>query len=194
MFKRLVALTLLSASFAAHSEVTIVDVTLFNSQNPSQIWITSSSAHWILGVSDRPNGPILNAPDSSVTGISQGNYWLFADPAILGSLPQLHVNLSDGTALDAIFQVQGVNGTEQSWTRLSGSPTLSIGWAQGTVDLVGRYGGVHPNGINDLYMAATLGPVPEPAVAAMLLMGLVGVALSKRAADRTSSDERSVNV
>lgn len=158
-------------SLTANAAVTIKDITLFNSENPGQIWITSGTFHWILGVSDQPNGPLLNAPNGSVDGISQGNYWLFADPANLGQFPQLDVTLSDDSTLSAIFEIVGSNGTVQSWTHLSGSPLLSLGWADGSIDLVGTYGGITPNGTNDYYMQATLG-IPEPETYAMLLTGL----------------------
>lgn len=155
------------------AEVSISDITLFNSQNPGQIWVTSSTSHWILGVSDHANGPLLNAPNASVAGIPQGNYWLFADPAILGSLPQLNVTFSDGTSISALFQVVGSNGTAQTWTRLSGSSQLSLGWAAGTADLVGTYGGINPDGINDFYMTATIGTVPIPYALWLFSSGLL---------------------
>ena len=165
--------------------VTISDITLFNSQNPGQIWITSSpSLHWILGVSNQPNGPLLNAPSASVAGIPQGDYWLFADPANLGLYPQLDVTLSDGSSLSALFQVVGNNGVAQPWTRLNGSTQLSLGWAAGTADLVGTYGGIRPDGINDFYMTATIGvaPVPVPAAVWLFGSGLLGlIGIAKRA-------------
>ncbi|WP_293007431.1 PEP-CTERM sorting domain-containing protein [Nitrosomonas sp.] len=158
-------------SLTANAAVTIKDITLFNTENPGQIWVTWTTGHWILGVSDQPIGPLLNAPNGSVDGISQGNYWLFADPANLGQFPQLDVTLSNGSTLSTVFEIVGSNGTAQSWTHLSGSPLLSLGWTDGSIDLVGTYHGITPDGINDYYMQATLG-IPEPSQYAMLLLGL----------------------
>lgn len=165
----------------AHAQTTIDRITLFNSQNPGVIWMTEPfTTEWILGVSDQAAGPLLNAPDSSVSGLAPGDYWLFADPAALGRFPVLVVRLSDGTQLTALFRVIGDNGSAQSWQRLAGSPDLALGWAQGVVDLVGTTDGVTPDGINDLYLYASLGArqgaaviaaVPEPGAAALLLAG-----------------------
>lgn len=167
----IVGTLLIITSLTANASVTIKDITLFNSESPGHIWITSGTFHWILGVSDKPDGPILNAPNGSIEGISQGNYWLFADPSNLGQFPQLDVTLSDGSTLSALFEIVGSNGTAQSWTRLSGSPLLSLGWADGSIDLVGTFGGITPNGTNDFYMHAAIG-VPEPETYLMLLLGL----------------------
>lgn len=196
-FKQASVIIGLSAAIFATSSVqaaivTISDITLFNSQNPGQIWDTSSpSLHWILGVSNQPNGPLLNAPSTSVAGIPQGDYWLFADPLNvpvspywnLGLYPQLDVTFSDGSSSSALFQLVGNNGVAQPWTRLNGSTQLSLGWAAGTADLVGTWGGIHPDGINDFYMTATIGvaPVPVPAAVWLLGSGLLGlISIAKR--------------
>ncbi|QOJ23121.1 MAG: PEP-CTERM sorting domain-containing protein [Gammaproteobacteria bacterium] len=173
MKKLIIGVFLIISSFSAQAAVTIKDLTLFNSENPGQIWVTWTTGHWILGVSDLAHGPLLNAPDASVEGIPQGNYWLFADPAGLGTFPELDVTLSDGSTMSAIFEVSGSNGTAQSWTRISGSPLLSLGWADGSADLVGTYAGISPDGVNDFYMYATIGAVPEPSQYIMLLLGFI---------------------
>lgn len=129
-------------------------------------------------MSDRPEGPLLNQADTTIKGIPLGQYWLFADPANLGSRPELLVHLSDGTTLDTIFDATGSNGIANTWSRISGSPELSLGWAQGTIDLVGTYGGWAPNGINDFYLQAQI--VPEPETNAMLLAGLVLLSVLSR--------------
>ena len=172
MNKFIAVFLLFTLTFSAQAAVTIKDITLFNSENPGQIWVTWTTGHWILGVSDKPSGPLLNAPNSSIEGIPQGNYWLFADPAGLGTHPQLDVTLSDGSTMSAIFEVAGSNGTAQSWARLSGDSLLSLRWAEGTIDLVGTYGGITPDGTNDFYMFASIGLVPEPSQYAMLLLGI----------------------
>ena len=166
-------LSLAMASFSAHSATTISDITLLNSQSPGNIWITTGTHHWILGVSDKPSGPLLNDSDTSISGIATGQYWLFADPANLGNLPELQVTLSDGTKLDAVFQVSGINGSGQTWARVSGDSEISLGWASGAVDLVGTYGGRAPNGNNDFYLSTIISatPVPEPHPAALFLLG-----------------------
>lgn len=182
----LAAALMCACVFSARAQATIDRITLFNAQIPTEIWMTEPwTTEWILGVSDQPAGPLLNAPDSSISGIAVGDYWLFADPATLGRFPVLTVRLGDGTLLVALFRVVGDNGTAQSWERVAGSPVLSLGWAQGVVDLVGTTNGVHPNGINDLYMQASLGTalagvanvadvaiVPEPGQAWLLLSGI----------------------
>lgn len=180
---------------SAHAEATIERLTLLNAQNPGVIWTTQPrTSQWILGVSDQAAGPLLNAADSSITGLPLGNYWLFADPADIGTYAVLGVGLSDGSRLTALFQVSGSNGTPQAWQRLAGSSQLALGWADGVIDLVGRTDGTRPNRINDLYLYATLGapalaaaPVPEPGQGALLLLGLAAgagmvVVKSRRAA------------
>lgn len=167
MNKFIAGFLLFTLTFSAQATALIRDITLFNSENPSQIWVSWPTFHWVLGVSDKPDGPLLNLPDLS---IPQGNYWLFADPAGLGAHPQLDVTLSDGSTMSAIFEVAGSNGTAQSWTRLSGDSLLSLGWAEGSIDLVGT--GLGSNGINDFYMHASIGLVPEPSQYAMLLLGI----------------------
>jgi hypothetical protein len=185
MKKLLLGLGLFSFSVASHASTTINDITLFNSQNQGQIWITTGTFHWVLGVSDKPEGPLLNQADTTIKGIPLGQYWLFADPAGLGSRPELLVHLSNGTTLDTIFDATGSNGTANTWSRISGSPELSLGWAQGTADLVGTYGGLAPNGTNDFYLQAQI--VPEPETYAMMLagLGLLG-ALSRRRKNSTN--------
>ena len=172
------------------AEVTIDDITIYNSQNPGQIWVTWTNSHWILGVSSSADGPILNAPSSSVSGVSQGQYWLFADPADLGTFPRPNINLSDGTSRSALFQVTGLSGSGESWTRLEGDTDLSLGWATGSIDLVGQYGGITPNGIADLYMVAQLGvaPIPEPSQYMLLLIGLALVGTMTMHSRKRGSD------
>lgn len=136
---------------------------LFNSQNPGVIWMTEPvTTEWILGVSDAAAGPLLNAPDSSVSGIPQGRYWLFANPADIGAYPTLTVRLADGTRLSALFRVVGTNGSGVAWERLAGSPRLELGWAEGAIDLVGTTNGTAPDGTLDFYLKATLGTGGAP--------------------------------
>jgi len=173
---------------SVHAETTIERLTLFNAQNPGIVWTTAPrTTQWILGVSDQPFGPILNASDSSISDLPLGNYWLFADPADIGTRAVLSLRLSDGSRLAALFQVVGSNGSAQAWERLAGSSQLSLGWAGGVVDLVGQTNGTGPDGINDLYMFATLGapslaaaPVPEPGQGGLLLLGVAAVAARAR--------------
>ena len=177
---------------SAQAETTIERLTLFNAQNPGVIWMTEPrTTEWILGVSDQPFGPILNAADSSISHLPLGSYWLFADPADIGARAVLSLRLSDGSRLTALFQVVGSNGTAQAWERLAGSSQLALGWADGVVDLVGQTDGTSPNGINDLYLYARLGApslsaaaVPEPGPGPLLLLGLAfaGLAVKRRPA------------
>lgn len=151
---------------------TIDSIELINTNNPGPVWWTvDSTQHWILGVSDKANGPLLNNPDSSITGASLGSYYLFANPADLGANPELIVHLSDGTILDTIFNVSGQNGTKNVWSIGSGSNLLSLGWAQGSADLVGTYGGIGGDGTPDLYLKAQVGPSAVPVPAAIWLLG-----------------------
>ena len=100
MKKVLLGLGLFSFSLVSQASTTIDDITLFNSQNPGEIWVTTPVFQWILGVSDNPQGPLLNQADTTIKGIPLGQYWLFADPASLGSRPELLVHLSDGRTLE----------------------------------------------------------------------------------------------
>ncbi len=157
-----VALTMLGAA-AARAATTIESLTLFNSQAPTEIWMTEPfTTEWILGVSDAPAGPLLNAPDSSVRGIPQGRYWLFVNPADIGAYPTLTVRLADGTRLSAVFRVAGTNGSGVAWERVAGSPRLELGWADGAIDLVGTTNGTVPDGTLDFYLKATLGTGGAP--------------------------------
>lgn len=155
------ALALALSLGAARAEPTVEQISLVNSQDRTQVWTTEPvTTEWILGVSDQPAGPLLNAADSSVSGLPPGTYWLFADPGTLGEYPALLVRFSNGRRLAAVFRVKGVNGTDQAWQRVAGSAELSVGWAPGVIDLVGTTNGVAPDGINDLYMVVTVGRAP----------------------------------
>jgi hypothetical protein len=89
----------------------------------------------------------------------------------LGANPELIVHLSDGTTLDTIFNLSGLNGTKNVWSIKSGSNLLSLGWAQGSADLVGTYGGIGGDGTPDLYLKAQVGPSAIPVPAAIWLLG-----------------------
>jgi hypothetical protein len=134
-----------------------------------QIWDTFPDAIWELGVSSAPGGPLLNAANETITGLSFGNYYLYAEPTSLGSNAKLDVNLSDSTVLTAVFTLAGANGSGTAWVRSDGASSISLGWASGTANLV-------QGGGNDYYMYAGIGAgagvVPEPETYAMLLAGL----------------------
>lgn len=168
-----VLFAILLAGFAQTTIAATIDsIELINTNNPGPVWWTvDSSQHWILGVSDKVNGPLLNNPDSSITGASLGSYYLFANSADLGANPELIVHLSDGTTLNTIFNVSGQNGTKNVWSISSGSNLLSLGWAQGSADLVGTYGGIGGDGTPDLYLKAQIGPSAVPVPAAIWLLG-----------------------
>lgn len=146
------------SALPARAQVTIESFTLMNALNNDYVWTTAPiSTEWILGVSDQPTGPLLNGPDSRISHLPLGRYWLFADPAMLGKLALLSVQLSDGRTLAARFRVKGSNGSERQWRRLDGSAELSLGWAPGVIDLVGTTNGTQPDGVNDLYLDVMVG-------------------------------------
>jgi hypothetical protein len=64
---------LFAISLAGFAQTTIAatidSIELINTNNPGPVWWTvDSSQHWILGVSDKAHGPLLNNPDSTITG------------------------------------------------------------------------------------------------------------------------------
>jgi hypothetical protein len=153
--------------------VTIEGMELYG--GPGQIWNTFNDSLWVLGVSTAANGPLVNNPDTTISNLPfDGFYWLYAEPTNLGN-PTLVLHLSDNTTIQAQFQVSGPAGTENVWTKLSGSDQISLGWAAGTADKVYRLNMV-PGGNNDFYLMATIGnPVPVPGTVWLLGFGLLGL-------------------
>jgi len=147
-----------------------------------QIWNTYADTRWVLGVSAVPHGLLLNSSSTNVS-LSPGSYWLYAEPADLGSAVKLDVDLSDGTTLSAIFEVYGANGVQSSWSRISGSTLLTLGFADGFADAVSAGEVLAPDGINDFYLRVNidpLQPVPEPANLLVFGGGLVCLAAIRR--------------
>lgn len=154
-----------------------------NWQANDQIWDTVPDIIWELGVSSAPGGPLLNAADTTISGLPFGNFFLYAEPSYLGlgSHARLDVYLSDSTIRSAIFETAGAMGSGTPWGRTAGDSGITLGWASGVADLVGASTGhVGPNGNNDFYLA--VGVVPEPETCAMMLagLGLLGVMARRR--------------
>ena len=124
----------------------------------------------------RPGGPLLNAPNTSISGLPFGNYYLYAEPTDLGNNPQLNVYLSDSTIIAAIFQVVGANGSGTPWTWIVGDSAIILGWANGPANLVVGES-VNPGGANDFYIKAGIhaGTAPLPGAIWLLGSGLLGV-------------------
>lgn len=137
-----------------------------------QIWNTFNDGRWVLGVSQTANGALLNnATTTELSGLALGNYWLYASPTSLGTYAKLDVYLSDSTVTSAIFEVNGSAGTANFWTRWSGNPDISLGWAEGTADKVRPGESMVADGTNDFYLQAQVGQVATPLPATVWLLG-----------------------
>jgi hypothetical protein len=145
-------------------------------------WSTSNLGWYVLGVSSAAGGPLLNAPDTTITGLPFGNYYLYATPGALGDHPQLQVYLSDDPnyPIAAIFELSGTPGVATTWTRTAGAGNISLGWASGTADLVNGPS-MGPGGGDDFYLKVGISnPVPLPGAVWLLGSGLVGLAGLRR--------------
>jgi hypothetical protein len=164
--KKLFGLGLLFLSIASHAETTTISGIVLNGI-AGNFWKTGIVDSWILGVSNSPTGPLINNSNTTITDAPFGTYWLFADSLYdvsLGTTPELQVYLSNGSVLDTFFSLSGQSGVGSTWSVISGSNQLSLGWAQGTADLVGTYGNTGPDGVNDFYLKAQISSTPIPAV------------------------------
>ena len=162
--KKIFVLGLLCWSFASHAASTTISGIVLNGI-PGEYWTTGVVFSWVLGVSNSPTGPLINNPDTTIPDAPLGTYWFFADSSYnvsLGTTPELTVYLSDGSVLDTFFNLSGQSGVGNTWTVKSGSNQLSLGWAQGTADLVGIWDEMSPNGVNDFYLKALILPTPIP--------------------------------
>jgi hypothetical protein len=192
--KRLIMMLLCIFLLAGSAQaVTIEGMTLYGGNGAtfgswgwnSQGWTTNNTGWWVLGVSSNPGssptyGPLLNQSNTTITGLSFGNYYLYAEPTDLGNNPQLNVNLSDSTIIAAIFQLQGAPGSGTAWTWTNGDSAITLGWASGIADLVGSGNSMVPSGTNDFYLKAGIHAVPLPGAVWLLGTGLVGLAGLRR--------------
>ena len=179
--KRLIMMLLCVFLLAGSAQaVTIEGMSLFGGdgatfdtwQSDGQAWSTLSwSTAWVLGVSSSPGGPLLNQADTSISGLSVGNYYLYAEPTYLGNNPQLVVYLSDNTNIAAIFNLNGLPDSGAAWTLTAGDESLTLGWALGTADLVGGGKSIVPSGDSDFYLIADPCPAPVPLPPTVWLFG-----------------------
>jgi hypothetical protein len=180
----LIAMLALSMALSSAQAVTIQSITLDGGNGTTlatwtptiAVWTTENVNHWVLGVSSSSGGPLLNQANGTLTGISLGGYFLYGDPYPWGTNPKLIAVFSDNTVHQAIFAVNGVNGSGTSWTWLAGDH-LALGWASTTADLVSANRSLTSNGIQDLSLYAT---IPLPSTLLLLGSGLVGVGLLRR--------------
>jgi hypothetical protein len=147
-----------------------------------QIWNTFNDGIWVLGVSSAAGGPLLNAADTTISGLAFGNYYLYAEPTSLGNNPKLLVDLSDSTIVAAIFEVVGAPGSGEAWTWKEGDSAITLGWALGTANLVDPGQSMIPSGNNDYYLQVGIhaGVIPLPGAVWLLGSGLAGLAVFRR--------------
>lgn len=145
-----------------------------------QGWNTYADSWWVLGVSSQANGPLINQANKTIPSSPMGTYWLYSEPTSLGTNARLVVNLSDGTVLDSIFTLAGTSGTQNVWNRTDGSNLITLGWAQGTANLVGSGATLSPSGGNDCYLQVTVGAVPEPASILLFILALISLSIFRR--------------
>ena len=137
-----------------------------------QIWNTVPvDGIWALGVSSAPGGPLLNASNTSISGLPFGNYYLYAEPTDLGKNPLLKVYLSDSTISYTLFMLDGSNGSGTPWISWDGDLAITLGWANGTANLVVGES-VTPGGANDFYLKAGIYAGTAPLPGAVLALRL----------------------
>jgi hypothetical protein len=189
----------------------------FDTIQLDSIWFTvpGVTIRYALGVSSTPGGTLLNSAGG--LSLAEGNvYYLYADnivePSTVigdwtpGSAHHLHIwtdytNLGGASPMIFVqnFSVVGNPGTLQAWTSgpqtplnnfVPPVPTIYLGWAQGTANLVGDTSHYYadPNGMwqpddsSDLYLVMGIGvnpfapnPIPLPGAVWLLGSGLLGL-------------------
>ncbi|MEZ5356395.1 MAG: VWA domain-containing protein [Bryobacteraceae bacterium] len=113
-----------------------------------QVWDTVNNGFWILGVSQPSGGsPLLN-PGATIN-LAPGSYFLYSHTTNSGTHVRITVGWSNGTTESAVFSV-GNAAAASSWTRVSGSASISLGSTGLTIDLVGAGDTASsPNGVPD---------------------------------------------
>lgn len=134
-------------------------------------WDTRHGSGWVLGVGREKGVHLLNLKDTSVEFKPSGAYYLYAEPAPLGSNPKLEIDLSNGTKISAVFQMDGEPGSGAEWTRTDGNERLSLGWGNGEADRVGSNESINPSKKNGVYLYLKIDP-PENLP---FLLGLLSV-------------------
>lgn len=146
------------------TDTSIVGISLFSGNGTTPkgwaaadgIWNTSQDYIYVLGASRKPNGRLVNQPDTTVSDLGKGAYWLYAESTEqLGNNPKLQVTLADGSVLETVFKLTGTPGTANTWARAFGSIQLKLGWASGVADQVGSGESMVASGTNDWFMKMT---------------------------------------
>lgn len=155
---------------------------------------------WPLGVSETAGGPLISDP------FEEGVYYLYAgnERFDIGNvnIQIWATDIDPDTDLPVDFHfnttflnITGTAGTfglwEVSYTEdydgFGHLPTIWLGWAQGTADLMGP--GIGPDGLNDIYLVLGIneeptapggGGVPEPGTLAALGSGLLAIAAFRK--------------
>lgn len=121
-------------------------------------WSTLASWSRFLGVGTKgPAGTLLDTGEGVPTP-AEGVLNLYAEPEAsgLGANPSIHVYFSDGTSIQAVFEVRGSPGSGETWARTGGSRRMSAGWGRGTADRVGAAAPGGPSGTEDLFIVLRL--------------------------------------
>lgn len=159
--------------------ITIEGATLYGGNGDSfqnwafngQAWDTYTPGFWVLGVSEVPGSDLLNQPDTTISGLPLGCYYLYAEPTVLGNNPRLDIRYSDNSLRMTIFEIAGAPGSGTPWAWKAGNADVTLGWAQGFADLVRPGEVMTSNGVNDFYLVVGPAGYQAPLPGAVWLLG-----------------------